>query len=85
MKIEIDLELQDLIDGLEDPTKENIDYVTDNYQNIYDNEIDMLEQLITEGDFNTASIINDNKGELIITNNEGEEIGSTGYYTTITI
>jgi len=85
MNIKINLERQDLINGLKEATKENIDYVTENYQSIVDNEIEMLEQMITEGDFNTASVINDNRGELTITNDKGEEIGYAGYYTDILV
>lgn len=83
MIITIDLERQDFIDGLEDPTPKNIEYINDNYKEMIDNEIEMLEMMITEGDFNTASVINDNRGEMNFTNDDGEEMGTVGYYAEV--
>jgi len=80
--ITIDVTKEELLDAVE---KENKQYIEDNYSNIIQSEIEMLEDYIDDGGIEAINTVNDNRGELNISNDEGEEIGSVGYYATITI
>jgi len=80
--IELDLTKEELLEAVE---KENKQYIEDNYSNIIQCELEFLENYINEGSVEAINTVNDNRGELNISNDEGEEIGSVGYWATITV
>ena len=83
--ISIDVTQEDLIEGLFEDNKENREYIEENFENIIESEIEMLEQYVNDSNnsIETLKTIRDNRGELTVTNDDGEEISSCGYYAEI--
>jgi len=68
-------------DGKEN--KKNIDYIKKNLKNIIEQEEDSLEELVdcAEKSCDFIKMMLDNKGEMIVNDDDGEELGSIGFYT----
>jgi len=83
--IKIGVTQEELIDSLEENTEENRDYIAKNFNNIIDSEEEMLEEFVNDsGDaIGVLMTIRDNEGVLSVTNDDGKEIASVGYYAEI--
>lgn len=83
----INLDVEDLIDGLKEKTEQNINYIKENFSKIIESEEESLEGYVNSSSDAISMLltIRDNQGELIINNDDGEEIGVCGYYTDIII
>lgn len=63
-------------------TEENLQYMKDNWHDIIDREEQDLTRWVEEGVW-SFDTINDNQGECIVCNEEGEELCSFHYYATV--
>ena len=86
---EIDLDLEDTLNDFmwnkDMETDENKEYIRENWDNIIESEKENLESYVNDSDtpLDTLRVIRDNQGEMTITNDDGQELGSIGYYTDI--
>ncbi len=89
MKITLDLTLEEILndlcwkEGME--TWESCEYIKDNFDSIINNEIESLLESIGSNWHNQANVINDNRWELWITNDNGKEIWCIGYYAEVSL
>ena len=67
-------------------TEENRKYLKENFENIIQCETEHLLDSISELGHRHANVINDNRGEICVQNDDtDEELGSIGFYSDVTL